>query len=36
MRMIYMSVMPFIAIMVVALILFMLFPEVILWLPNRI
>jgi TRAP-type C4-dicarboxylate transport system permease large subunit len=36
MRMIYMSVMPFIAIMVIALILFMIFPEVILWLPNRI
>ncbi|MCF8027025.1 MAG: TRAP transporter large permease subunit [Desulfobacteraceae bacterium] len=36
MRMIYMSVMPFIAIMVIALILFMIFPEVILWLPNTI
>ncbi|MFP4573656.1 MAG: TRAP transporter large permease subunit [Desulfobacterales bacterium] len=35
MRTIYISVAPFIIIMIAALFLFMLFPQIILWLPNK-
>jgi TRAP-type C4-dicarboxylate transport system permease large subunit len=32
---IYKSIFPFVAVMILALIIFMIFPEIITWLPNR-